>query len=71
MRRLIRPLTAAVYISCLVVFNLVTSTDGASAQDQAAPSLVQQMALTKKQIEGVLTAQSDPRNITGNVGGSR
>jgi hypothetical protein len=54
-----------------VVFNLVTSTDGASAQDQAAPSLVQQMALTKKQIEGVLTAQSDPRNITGNVGGSR
>jgi hypothetical protein len=58
MRKLIRPLAAAVCIACLSVSNFVMTTDNAMAQDQAATP-VKQMALTKKQIEGVLAAQKD------------
>jgi hypothetical protein len=58
MRKLIRPLAAAVGIACLSVSNFVMTTDNAMAQDQAATP-VKQMALTKKQIEGVLAAQKD------------
>jgi hypothetical protein len=58
MRKLIRPLAAAVCIACLTVSSFVMTTDNAMAQDQAATP-VKQMALTKKQIEGVLAAQKD------------
>jgi hypothetical protein len=58
MRKLIRQFAAAVCIACLAVSNFVMTTDGAMAQDQAAAP-VKQMALTKKQIEGVLAAQKD------------
>jgi hypothetical protein len=58
MRKLIRPLAAAVCIACLMVSNFVMTSDNAMAQDQAATP-VKQMALTKNQIEGVLAAQKD------------
>jgi hypothetical protein len=63
MRKLIRPLAAAVCIASLAVSNFVMTTDGAMAQDQAATP-VKQMALTKKQIEGVLAAQKDMNEIS-------
>jgi hypothetical protein len=58
MRKLIRPLAAAVCIACLTVSNFVMTSDNAMAQDHAATP-VKQMALTKNQIEGVLAAQKD------------
>jgi hypothetical protein len=62
-RKLIRPLAFAVCIACLAVSNFVISTDSAKAQDQASSTPVKQMALTKKQIEGVLAAQKDMNEI--------
>ena len=63
MRKLIRPLAAVVYIACLAVANCVISADSATAQEQAAPAPVKQLALTKKQIEGALAAQKDMNEI--------
>jgi hypothetical protein len=62
MRKLIRPLAAAVCIACLSV-SFVTSNDSAIAQDQPAAASVKQMALTKKQIEGVIAAQQEMNEI--------
>jgi hypothetical protein len=64
MRKMIRPFAAVVYIACLAVSNFVISNDRAMAQDQVAPPPVKQMALTKKQIEGVLAAQKDMDAVT-------
>lgn len=66
MRKLIRPLAAAVCIACLTVSNFLMTTDNAMAQDQAATP-VKQMALTKKQIEGVLAAQKEMDEINEKV----
>ena len=63
MRKLIRSLAAAVCVACLAVSNFVMTADSAMAQDQAAAP-VKQMALTKKQIEGVLAAQKDMNAIS-------
>jgi hypothetical protein len=63
MRKLIRSLAAAVCVACLAVSNFVITADSAMAQDQAAAP-VKQMALTKKQIEGVLAAQKDMNAIS-------
>jgi hypothetical protein len=62
-RRMIRPLAAAACIACLATVNFVISADSTMAQDQAAPAPVKQVALTKKQIEGVLAAQKDMNEI--------
>jgi hypothetical protein len=62
-RNLIHTLTAAVCIACLAISNFAISNDSAMAQDQAAPAVVKQTALTKKQIEGVLAAQKDMNEI--------
>jgi hypothetical protein len=66
MRKMIRPLAAAVCIACLTVSNVLMTTDNAMAQDQAATP-VKQMALTKKQIEGVLAAQKEMDEINEKV----
>jgi hypothetical protein len=61
-RRLIR-VAAAVFVACVPVSNCVISTDSAMAQDQVATPPVNQIALTKKQIEGALSAQKDMNEI--------
>lgn len=73
MREFIRPVAAAMSIACLAASMAIAST-GALAQTkpQAAPAqaappqemAVKQMALTEKQVEGVLAAQKDMNAIT-------
>ena len=58
MRKLIRPFAAVVYIALLAVSGILLSTGSAMTEDPVA-SPVKQMALTKNQIEGVLTAQKE------------
>src|ERR1700722_19763562 len=67
MRKLIRPLAAVVYIACLAVANCVISADCATAQELAASPAVKQMAMTKKQIEGVIAAQKEMDEINEKV----
>jgi hypothetical protein len=75
MREFVRPITLALSVAGLAVVIASASTGGALAQARQAPSkqmapgqaappqaqppAVKQMALTDKQIEGVLTAQKD------------
>jgi hypothetical protein len=58
MRKLIRPFAAVVTVAFLAVSGILASTNGAMTEDQVVPP-VKQMALTKKQIEGVLAAQKE------------
>jgi hypothetical protein len=58
MRKSIRPFVSVVYIACLAASGILISADRAMTEDQAV-SPVKQMTLTKKQIEGVLTAQKE------------
>jgi ribonucleotide monophosphatase NagD (HAD superfamily) len=62
MRKLIRPFAAVVCIAFLAVASILVSTGSAMTEDQVA-SPVKQMALTKKQIEGVLAAQKEMDEI--------
>jgi ribonucleotide monophosphatase NagD (HAD superfamily) len=62
MRKLIRTFAAVVYIAFLAVAGILVSTGGAMTGDQMA-SPVKQIALTKKQIEGVLAAQKEMDEI--------
>jgi hypothetical protein len=70
MREFVRPAAVALSIACLPVTIAVISTDCAMAQatqaqpGQGAPAPMKQMALTDKQIEGVLAAQKDMDAIT-------
>jgi hypothetical protein len=73
MREFIRPAVVALSIACLAVSIAVISTDSALAQAKpqtapapaaAQPPAVKQMALTEKQIEGVLVAQKAMNAIT-------
>ena len=72
MREIVRP-AAALSIACLAVSMLIVSSSAAFAQaKQAAPPPAQevpmkQMALTEKQIEGVLGASKDIYAITDKV----
>ena len=63
MRKLIRPLAAAVCIACHGISNFVMSNDNAMAQDQATLPPAKQIALTANQIEAVLSAQKDMNEI--------
>jgi hypothetical protein len=67
MRKLIRPIVTALYIACLAVANCVMPADSATAQEQAASPIVKQIALTKKQIEGVISAQKEMDEINEQV----
>jgi ribonucleotide monophosphatase NagD (HAD superfamily) len=62
MPKLIRSFAAVVYIAFLAVSSILVSTGSAMTEDQVA-SPVKQMALTKKQVEGVLTAQKEMDEI--------
>jgi hypothetical protein len=75
MRNLLRPLVGTLVIACLATGLTVLSTGGALAQAKQAPSSqmapaqpapppLKQMALTDKQIAGVLAAQKDIDAIT-------
>jgi hypothetical protein len=74
MREIIRPVAAALGVACLAAALAAISTDSAMAQAkqqmapaQAAPPAeapVKQMALTDKQIQGVLAASKDMDAIT-------
>jgi hypothetical protein len=73
MREFIRPAAVALSVACLAVSIAAISTDGALAQAKQAPAPQaappqqpgpKQMALTEKQIEGVLAAQKDMDAIT-------
>jgi len=67
MRQFVRPAVAALSIACLAVSITAVTTTGALAQakqqmapaPQVAPPAVKQMALTEKQVQGVLAAQKD------------
>jgi hypothetical protein len=76
MREFVRPIAAALSIACLAAAMAIVSTGAAWAQAKQAPpaqaappqqSAVKQMALTDKQIEGVLAAQKDMDAITGKL----
>ena len=75
MREIVRPVVAALSIACLAASMAIVSTDGALAQAakqqmapaQAAPpqdAAVKQMALTEKQVQGVLAAGPELDAIT-------
>jgi hypothetical protein len=76
MREFIRSAAVALSVACLAVSIAVTSTGSALAQAKPAPAPqaappqppgLKQMALTEKQIEGVLSAQKDMDAITGKL----
>ena len=83
MREFVRPVTVALSVAGLAVVMAIASTGGALAQAKQAPPkqmapaqaapppaqppAVKQMALTDKQIEGVLTAQKDMDAITAKL----
>ena len=75
MRDVLRPLAGTLIMACLATGLTFLSTDGALAQTKQAPSSqmapaqpapppLKQMALTDKQIDGVLAAQKDVDAIT-------
>jgi hypothetical protein len=75
MRDFVRPLAATLGIACLATGLTFLSTGGALAQAKQAPSMqmaqaqpapppLKQMALTDKQIDGVIAAQKDIDAIT-------
>jgi hypothetical protein len=73
MREFVRPAAAALSIACLATSLAVVSTGAALAQAKQAPSTqaapaqppaVKQIALTDKQIEGVLAAQPEMDKAT-------
>ena len=75
MRDFVRPLAATLGIACLATGLAILSTGGALAQAKQAPSMqmaqaqpapppLKQMALTDKQIDGVIAAQKDIDAIT-------
>src|ERR1700689_3674167 len=77
MREFIRPVAAALSIACLAAsMAVISGTDAlAQAKEQMAPAQaapqqpppVKQMALTEKQIQGVLAASKDMDAITANM----
>ena len=79
MREFIRPAAVALSIACLAVSIAAVSTGSALAQAKQAPAPAQaapppgqppalkQMALTEKQIQGVLAAQKDMDAITAKL----
>jgi hypothetical protein len=78
MRALVRPLAGALSIACLGAAIAVLSNGGALAQPkqaptnqmaapQAAPPAMKQVALTNKQIEGVIAAHKDIEAILEKV----
>jgi outer membrane translocation and assembly module TamA len=79
MREVIRPVASVLSIACLAVTMTAFSSSGAQAQaknqmapaqaapTQAAPPQIKQIALTDKQVEGVLAAAKEMDPITEKI----
>jgi hypothetical protein len=78
MREFVRPVASALSIACFAAVLAIVSSSGALAQAKQAPPAqaapppaqqvaVKQMALTDKQIDGVLAAQKDMDAITAKL----
>jgi hypothetical protein len=78
MREFVRPIAVAVSIACVASALAIVSTGDALAQAKQSPApaaqaappeqpALKQMALTEKQIEGVLAAQKDMGAITAKL----
>jgi len=79
MREFVRPVAAALSIACLAAMMAIASAGDAQAQAKQAtpkqmapaqtaqPTAIKQMALTDKQIEGVLAAQHEMDMISANL----
>ena len=77
MRQIVRPALAALSVACLAASMAVVSTGGAFAQakQQMAPAQaespqdapIKQIALTEKQVQGVLTASPEMDAITSKL----
>jgi hypothetical protein len=76
MREFVRPVASALSVACLAVSMAILSTGDVLAQAKQAPPAqaapaqppaVKQMALTEKQIEGVLAAQKDMDAMTAKL----
>ena len=63
MHRLIRPVLAALSIACAAV-SFSVATNSAHAQAGGPPPQLKQIALTDKQIDGVIAAQKEMNPIT-------
>ena len=66
MRRLIRPVLTALSIACAAASFASLSADRALAQ-QAGGEQLKQMALTQKQLDGVVAAQADMEALTSKM----
>ena len=66
MRRLVRPVLTALSIACAAASFVSLSADRAAAQ-QGGGQQLKQMALTQKQIDGVVAAQKDMDAITSKM----
>jgi hypothetical protein len=64
MHRLIRPVVAALTIVCAAASFASLTTNSALAQAGGAPPQLKQVALTDKQIDGVIAAQKEMNPIT-------
>lgn len=70
MRQLIRPAVFALSIACLATPLALMPTNAALAQQQAPggpPMQLKQIALSQKQIDGVIAAQKDMDTATANL----
>ena len=70
MREFVRPIAAALGVACLAAAIATASAGEALAQAKEPPPqqpTVKQMALTDKQIEGVLAAEKDMEEITAKL----
>lgn len=66
MRRLIRPVLTVLSIACVAASFVSLSADRAAAQ-QGGGQQLKQMALTQKQIDGVVAAQKDMEALTSKM----
>jgi len=64
MHRLIRPVFTALGIACAAASFASVATNSALAQAGGAPPQLKQVALTEKQIDGVIAAQKEMNPIT-------
>src|SRR5271169_779807 len=76
MREFVRPVVAALSVACLAISLATASTSSALAQAKPAPApqgapaqppVLKQIALTEKQIEGVISASKDMDAITAKL----
>ena len=67
MRDFIRPFATMLSVACFATSLILVSTGGAWAQAPAAPPALKQIALTDKQVEGVIAAAKDMDAITATL----